>query len=110
MTNEEVKKYQKILEEEKEKLEKEIAEHEGLVDFGGDIDGGEEEADEAEEMGNRTAINADLRKRLEEIEGAIERIHDGTYGKCLRCGGEISEKILEIVPESELCENCKKTS
>ena len=75
MTKEEIKKYQKVLEEEKDKLEKEIAEHEALVDFGADIDGADEEADEAEEMGNRAAINADLKKRLEEIEGAIERIH-----------------------------------
>ena len=108
MTKEEIKKYQKVLEEEKDKLEKEIAEHEALVDFGADIDGADEEADEAEEMGNRAAINADLKKRLEEIEGAIERIHESTYGKCLRCGGEISEKVLHIVPESELCEKCKK--
>lgn len=107
MTNEETKKYQKILEEEKARLEKEIAEHEALVDFGADIDGADEEADEAEEIGNRAAINADLKKQLEEIEGAIERIHEGTYGKCLRCGGEISEKVLHIAPESELCEKCK---
>ncbi len=109
MTKEEIRKYQNTLEEEKGKLEKEIAEHETLVDFGADIDGADEEADETEEMGNRAAINTDLKKRLEEIEGAIERIHEGTYGKCLRCGGEISEKVLEIVPESELCEKCKKT-
>jgi len=108
MTKETIEKYKKILVEEQEGLGREIAEHKTLVDFGADIDGADEEADEAEEIGNRAAVTADLKKRLEEIEGALKRIEGGGYGKCLKCGGEISEKILNIVPESELCERCKK--
>lgn len=108
MTKEEIKKYKGVLEQEKARLEKEVAEHEKLVDFGVDIDGADEEADEAEEMGNQMAISHDLRKRLTEIEGAFDRMKNGTYGKCVRCGGEISKEVLEIVPESELCAKCKK--
>ncbi len=110
MTKEEIKKYKKILEEEKEKLEKEIAEHEELVDFGVDIDGADEEADEAEEMGNRMAISQTLKKRLEEISGALRRIEEEKYGRCIKCGGEISREILNVVPESDLCVKCKQLS
>ncbi len=110
MSKEEIKKYQERLEGEKNKLEKEIADHEQLVDFGADIDGADEEADEAEEMGNQIAISQTLRKRFQEIEGALERIREGSYGKCLRCGSEISKEVLEVVPESELCANCKRAS
>ncbi len=108
MTKDEIKKYKEILGVEKEKLDKEIEEHEKLVDMGGDIDGGDEESDEAEEMGNQLGISHAFRTRKEEIEGALLRIQNGTYGKCVKCGGEISKEVLEIVPESELCAKCKK--
>lgn len=109
MTNEEKKLYQDALEAARAEVGREIAEHETLVDFGADIDGADEEADEAEEIGNRAAIKSGLQKRIVEIENALNRIRAGTYGKCLKCGEEISEKVLNIVPESELCEKCKKT-
>lgn len=108
MKQEELKKYQEILESERVRLGKEIAEYEAPVDFGTDIDGADEEADEAEEVGNRIAIAIDLKKQLEEVDRALERIQDGSYGRCVKCGQEISPKVLDIAPESELCENCKK--
>lgn len=110
MTKDEIKKYRAILEEEKAKLAKEIEEHEKLVDMGGDTDGGDEESDEAEEMGNQLGISHALRTRREEIEGALLRMQNGAYGKCAKCGGEISKKVLKIVPESELCAKCKKVN
>ncbi len=111
MKNTNTEKYRIILEQEKEKLEKEIAEDEKGVDFGSDIEGGDEESDEVEERGNRIAVANELKKRLQEIEGALKRIKSGSYGKCLNCEGEISENILDLIPESELCQECKlKTS
>lgn len=108
MQKDKISEYKISLEKEQEKLIKDIAEYEKQVDFGSDIEGGDEEADEAEEMGNQLAIRDNLKNRLLEIEGALQRINEGKYGICTKCGKEISEEILRIVPESKLCGNCKK--
>ncbi|MBQ4107184.1 MAG: TraR/DksA family transcriptional regulator [Lentisphaeria bacterium] len=44
---------------------------------------------------------------LELIEGAIKRLIDGTYGKCLDCGQPISEARLEVRPHAIYCVKCK---
>lgn len=40
---------------------------------------------------------------LGEIEAALQRIDDGTYGRCRECGKEIDEARLEAVPWARLC-------
>ena len=35
---------------------------------------------------------------LTEVENALQRISDGTYGKCVTCGHPIPEKRLEAIP------------
>jgi DnaK suppressor protein len=35
---------------------------------------------------------------LTEVERALQRISDGTYGKCVTCGRPIPEKRLEAIP------------
>lgn len=108
LTKEEIKKYEERLGQEKEKLVREIHEHEQVVDLGNDIDSEEEEADEAEETGNQLAISRALRERLAEIEEAIESIREGKYGICKNCGKDISKEVLNVVPESRLCKSCKQ--
>lgn len=45
---------------------------------------------------------------LERIEDALYRIKDGTYGRCIICGAEISEEDLIKEPWAEHCRACKK--
>jgi len=45
--------------------------------------------------------------RMKEIEDALKRIEDGTYGKCEVCGGDIGQKRLTAVPYALLCIQCK---
>jgi RNA polymerase-binding protein DksA len=40
---------------------------------------------------------------LSEINGALERIDEGTYGTCTACGGEIGEQRLDAYPWASLC-------
>ncbi len=40
---------------------------------------------------------------LVEIDAALARIEDGTYGRCSACGGWINEERLEAVPYATLC-------
>ena len=46
-------------------------------------------------------------EELEEIEEALRRIEDGTYGKCEACGKTIGKNRLEAIPSASLCINCK---
>ncbi|MEZ0323007.1 MAG: TraR/DksA C4-type zinc finger protein [Hydrogenothermaceae bacterium] len=40
---------------------------------------------------------------LNQIDQALERIEDGTYGLCEVCGKEIEEERLEAIPWTTLC-------
>ena len=40
---------------------------------------------------------------LAEIDSALQRIEDGTYGKCGVCGKEIGVERLEAYPWASLC-------
>ena len=45
---------------------------------------------------------------VREIDRALAKIDDGTYGRCARCGQEIPEERLEAVPYATLCVTCKQ--
>jgi RNA polymerase-binding protein DksA len=40
---------------------------------------------------------------LSEIDGALSRIDEGTYGICVKCGKEIAPERLEAHPWASLC-------
>jgi RNA polymerase-binding protein DksA len=47
---------------------------------------------------------------LSEVESAIKRIKDGTYGICIDCGQPIPDKRLEALPASARCIECQSKS
>ena len=47
---------------------------------------------------------------LDQIEAAIERIEDGSYGQCEECGGKIPKPRLEAIPYAALCVKCASAS
>jgi RNA polymerase-binding transcription factor DksA len=79
------------------------------LDFGNDVDSMDEETDETEERSYYVGVKNLLDGRLRAVEDALAKIDAGTYGTCEKCGGEIETKVLEAVPESRLCKNCKAT-
>ena len=44
---------------------------------------------------------------MDEIEAALKRIDDGTYGTCVACGAPIPFERLEIVPAADRCVACQ---
>lgn len=52
------------------------------------------------------AIQLGLRAELEQVDGAIERIDDGTFGTCERCSKSISIERLKILPYTPYCIAC----
>jgi DnaK suppressor protein len=48
------------------------------------------------------------RARVLEIDEALERLHQGTYGVCDVCGEPIGEQRLEVQPFTRYCIECKE--
>jgi RNA polymerase-binding protein DksA len=49
-------------------------------------------------------------ERLRLIEEAIERVEDGSFGKCLSCGADIHAERLKALPYARLCIDCARES
>jgi len=67
----------------------------------------------AEEMAETLARERDLALRsnardlLEQVNAALHRIDEGTYGICASCGGVIAAERLEALPYATLCISCQ---
>lgn len=60
-------------------------------------------------INNKSVNEAALRtaeSKLDQLELALAKADDENFGKCLRCGQEIPEGRLMIMPESTKCVRC----
>ncbi len=48
------------------------------------------------------------RQLLQMVDGALDRIRDGSFGECISCGAEINPKRLEAVPWTRHCIECQE--
>ncbi|MEJ7567797.1 MAG: TraR/DksA C4-type zinc finger protein [Gaiellaceae bacterium] len=48
-------------------------------------------------------LEEDAQAQLREVDDALARIEDGTYGTCTACGKQIPAARLEAVPWTKLC-------
>ncbi len=70
------------------------------------VDLGTETADN-----NRIMATAQMEQRqLDAIDAALGRLELGNYGTCDDCGNPISERRLELVPETSMCMDCKRAA
>ena len=109
ITNEKIEELKKKLEAERDELRAQIEKHSKPVNFGDEgrvEDPQSEEADEAEEFSNDLSVAQAFRERLEEVENALNLMHEGKYGKCQKCGKDISSELLEKQPTRMVGENC----
>jgi len=53
------------------------------------------------------ALSAQARAAIDEIDRAVEKIHEGTYGRCENCGTAIPKERLKALPYAALCVKCK---
>jgi DnaK suppressor protein len=54
-----------------------------------------------------TVVNSE-RDKLNQIERALNRIQDGSYGQCESCGQPIGKMRLMAFPRATLCMTCKQ--
>lgn len=45
-------------------------------------------------------------RALATVVAALRRLDDGTYGKCVECGGPIGAPRLDAIPEAATCIDC----
>jgi DnaK suppressor protein len=57
----------------------------------------------AAEQGENQALLNQMREQLGEIERALAKFDEGTYGVCERCGQPIAEPRLEAMPATRYC-------
>jgi len=68
----------------------------------------EEEAAESSELERRLTLEKRIRDQLAEVEHALHKFEDGTYGFCDSCGQPIDPARLEALPQASLCLRCKE--
>ena len=53
------------------------------------------------------SLVANSRDKLDQVEHALERLDNGTYGICESCGNPIGKLRLQAAPRATLCLACK---
>jgi RNA polymerase-binding transcription factor len=116
LTDEKLESYEKILLAEKNQTQKLInsindIQKRGNKDQNGDLSSYSiHQADmgtDTDESEKRVyMLNKELEK-IKELNGALKRIYDKSYGICEICGCYIPENRLKIVPYAKYCIECK---
>ena len=60
------------------------------------------------ERDHELSLANNARDMLTQTEHALERIDDGTYGRCESCGEAIGKNRLMAFPRATLCLACKQ--
>jgi RNA polymerase-binding transcription factor DksA len=53
------------------------------------------------------ALNDDERHEVEDIDAALRRLDEGSYGRCEHCGLPIGWQRMRAVPEGRHCATCE---
>jgi RNA polymerase-binding transcription factor DksA len=57
-----------------------------------------------------SAILQAARIALRDINEALHRMDDGTYGQCTTCGVQLRLERLEVLPQVALCMECQRAA
>lgn len=68
----------------------------------------DENAIEVSDYESKLSVEHDLESELKNIEGALKKTSEDTYGICSSCGKKIDPRRLEIMPEATLCVKCSR--
>lgn len=79
-----------------------------ISDSGGTRGHSAEEADAMADAERNNLVLGNSRTLLEQVERALQRLDNGTYGFCLRCGKPIDARRLEALPSAEYDLECQE--
>lgn len=96
------------LEEQRTQLQKELAEDNGTppADGMGYSTHPADDGTVAFEQAADLAIRENARRMLYQVERALFRIEEGTYGVCRQCGKKVDPARLEAIPYTRYCLHC----
>jgi RNA polymerase-binding protein DksA len=60
----------------------------------------------AYERAQTTALVEQVRSHLAALDAAVRQLDEGSYGRCVSCGGEIGAERLEARPSATTCITC----
>ena len=66
----------------------------------------EEQATEREGDEVLETIGMSGQAEIRQIKAALDRIETGDYGSCAKCGAEIGEARLDVLPHTPFCRTC----
>ncbi|MDA5094207.1 TraR/DksA C4-type zinc finger protein [Aliiroseovarius sp. KMU-50] len=98
-------KFRKILEDRLKELDVRLHEIEDELDSHQSKDW-EELAVEREEDEVLEGLGTSGKVEISKIQAALKRMEDGEFGFCVKCGSEISEERLDVVPHTPFCRKC----
>jgi DnaK suppressor protein len=105
----ELEQVQTLLEARRRHLADELAELTKPPEAGSNLSFGKrigEGTTEAVERISSTAAARSIAATLAEVDRALEKVDEGTYGRCDNCGQSISSERLEAIPFAALCVTC----
>jgi DnaK suppressor protein len=108
MTKQELNKLKDVLEKKQAELAGVIVNREGI-----EIEKSPDALDEVQHAAERELAIRNLDRDsalLRNVRLALRRIHDNSYGVCLHCEEEISQKRLNAVPWAPFCISCQELS
>ena len=98
-TAEMLKSLRASLQEERDQLRTQLDDHGGISYDENFADSGQVAA----EQGENRALVMQLGDALRDVEAAIAKLDEGTYGVCEVCGRDIGEPRLEAMPATRYC-------
>jgi len=99
-----------FLEQERERLIAEIGHGDVTTDQGRAGYGNHmaEDATAVFEQARNVGQRRDQQRMLADVEDALRRIVDKSYGTCCKCGSQIDTARLRVVPATRLCLVCQQ--
>jgi DnaK suppressor protein len=67
----------------------------------------EEAVDSTSNLERRIALENQKRNNLAEVKHALNKLEEGSYGTCDRCGQTIESGRLKVLPYTSYCKTCK---
>jgi RNA polymerase-binding transcription factor DksA len=65
----------------------------------------------SDQLGEVTdALRTAAASALADIDAALDRLRDGSYGRCVRCGTTLLAERLEILPATARCMPCQQVT
>jgi len=110
MDKKKIEQYKKRLEERQQELRRIVSRN---VQDGrdADLESAQDIADKAANSYTKEFLfsqSNNERQLLAQVEEALARIREGTFGECANCGKDMNPKRLEAVPWAKYCIECQE--